>query len=375
MKYQYQISVFKKTIWLSLAMTVSICVLTACSGPGKEAVDEADGQNSPIAAVSEPLPEKKPDMIAYSAQGVVFDVQVDWTQAEGADMFYTADNDQVYGLNGASSLGSYTPQDFLEQLKDFYQSENEFDSLDVLSDLHAWESADGVPCQAADLQGDRDSILYCTKVVIAPQKNLVLTFCAQSSDSKDAATVWDTLNMLCDSLRFEIGSQDYITGNTFTCSDGSQLCLQDDQRFFYYRSEDDHENQYYDGTYEVYYGQAAMDKVASMTEYGLTEQELEQILLANMNGYVPGESTPMDYFYSMGDIEDTRTRYSICRDTFYAVILHNDHLVRSPEDIIEAGNSVLYLGFYIPELNMADLTNANALSYTQWTFQKKTETG
>ena len=181
--------------------------------------------------------------------------------------------------------------------------------------------------------------------------------------------------MLCDSLRFEIGSQDYITGNTFTCSDGSQLCLQDDQRFFYYRSEDDHENQYYDGTYEVYYGQAAMDKVASMTEYGLTEQELEQILLANMNGYVPGESTPMDYFYSMGDIEDTRTRYSICRDTFYAVILHNDHLVRSPEDIIEAGNSVLYLGFYIPELNMADLTNANALSYTQWTFQEKTETG
>ena len=75
-------------------------------------------------------------MIAYSAQGVVFDVQVDWTQAEGADMFYTADNDQVYGLNGASSLGSYTPQDFLEQLKDFYQSENEFDSLEVLSDLH-----------------------------------------------------------------------------------------------------------------------------------------------------------------------------------------------------------------------------------------------
>ena len=59
----------------------------------------------------------------------------------------------------------------------------------------------------------------------------------------------------------------------------------------YYRSEDDHENQYYEGVYEVYYGQTAVDKVVSMTEYGLTEEELNQVLSANMNGYVPGGST------------------------------------------------------------------------------------
>ena len=33
---------------------------------------------------------------------------------------------------------------------------------------------------------------------------------------------------------------------------------------------------------------------------------------------------------------------------------------------------VLYIGFYLPELEMADLTNCNAMSNTQWTFQEKT---
>ena len=123
----------------------------------------------------------------------------------------------------------------------------------------------------------------------------------------------------------------------------------------------------------MYYGQAAMDKVASMTEYGLTMEELERVLAANMNGYIPGGSRPSDYFYAMGELEDNRDRYQVCRDTFYAVILHNQRLVSSLEDVQEGGNSVLYIGFYLPELKMADLTNCNAMSNTQWTFQRKTE--
>ena len=55
------------------------------------------------------------------------------------------------------------------------------------------------------------------------------------------------------------------------------------------------------------------------------------------------------------------------------LILHNQRLVSSPEDVQEGGNSVLYIGFYLPELEMADLTNCNAMSNTQWTFQEKTD--
>ena len=122
----------------------------------------------------------------------------------------------------------------------------------------------------------------------------------------------------------------------------------------------------------MYYGQSAMDKVASMTEYGLTMEELEQVLASSMNGYIPGGSRPSDYLYAMGELEDNRKRYQVCLDTFYAVILHNQRLISSPEDVREGGNSVLYIGFYLPELEMADLTNCNAMSNTQWTFQEKT---
>ena len=101
-------------------------------------------------------------------------------------------------------------------------------------------------------------------------------------------------------------------------------------------------------------------------------EELERVLAANMNGYIPGGSKPSDYLYATGELEDNRERYQVCLDTFYAVILHNQRLVSSPEDVQEGGNSTLYIGFYLPELEMADLSNCNAASYTQWTFQEKT---
>lgn len=256
-------------------------------------------------------------------------------------------------------------------MTDYYQTSGQFTTLKAPEDLQDWQSGDGVACQTAELTGYKDKLLYCTKLVIVPQKNMVLTFCGQAYTDKTEApnTIWHTLNLLCDSLMFEIGSKDYISGGTFLCGDGSQLCLADDNSFRYYQSERDHENQYYEGSYEVYYGQAAMDKVASMAEYGLTMEELKQVLSASMNGYIPGGSKPSDYLYSMGELEDDRPRYDVCLDTFYAVILHNQRLVHSPEEITEGGNSVLYLGFYLPELKLVDLTNANAASHTQWMLQ------
>ena len=313
--------------------------------------------------------------VTHSTQGVAFEVSADWTQADGTDLFYIASGKQVYGLNGVSALGSYTPQEVYEELVNYYRTTDQFTDLDAPEELTPWQSSDGVACQIANLTGYKDTLIYCTKVVIVPQKNLVLTFCGQAYKDQvgDPGLVWYGVNTLCDSLTFEVGSQDYISGNTFLCGDGSQLCLQDSGDFRWYSSAEDHEKPYYEGIYEVYYGQAAMDKVASMTEYGLTMEELERVLTANMNGYIPGGSRPSDYFYATGELEDNRERYQVCLDTFYAVILHNQRLVSSPEDVREGGNSVLYIGFYLPELEMADLTNCNAMSNTQWTFQKKTD--
>lgn len=326
--------------------------------------------NTPPAGIEQEL---LADGITHSTQGVAFTVSTGWTQMDGSDLFVTENGKEVYGLNGVSALGSYTPQEFYGNLVEYYRTSNQFTELDAPEELTSWISDDGVACQIADLTGYKDSVIYCTKLVIAPQKNMVLTFCGQAhKNTCEPSDVLRSLNILCDGLTFETGNQDYISGNTFLCGDGSQVCLQNDGSYRYYQSEDDHENQYYEGVYEVYYGQAAVDKVASMTEYGLTAEELEQVLSANMNGYVPGGSTPADYLYSEGMLEDNRERYMVCLDTFYAVILHNQRLVYSPENVREGGNSTLYIGYYLPELGMADLTNCNALSNTQWTFQSET---
>jgi len=351
-----------------LLVTAMLLSLTACNSTA------AATPPSDVSTSADQTPVSTPSKIVYSTQGISFDVPEDWTRAEGTDVFYTADQQEVYGLNGVSILGSYTPQEFYEELTGYYESSGQFDSLEDPGELYSQTYGEDVSCQIADLVGYQGTTLYCTKLVIVPQKNLVLTFCGQAykDNIQDPSVLQNMLNDLCDSLTFEIGSQDYISGNTFLCGDGSQLCLQDDGSYRYYQSADDHENQYYEGVYQVYRGQDAMDKIVSMTEYGLTMEELEQVLSADMNGYIPGGSSPADYLYATGELEDNRTRYNVCLDTFYAVILNNQRLVHSPDDVREGGNSTLYLGFYIPELNMADLTNANAASYTQWTFQEKT---
>lgn len=365
-----QLKNLKQTPMLLLVCAGLALCLAACAGPSGS--DNVSRPAQPEA--SDPAPADTPERIAYVTQGVSFHVPTDWTQAEGTDLFYTTDQNQVYGLNGASALGAYSAQDFYEDLVDYYETSGQFDRLDAPESLKEWQSGDGVACQTANLTGYQGSILYCTKLVIAPQKNLVLTFCAQAHKDagQDPDDIWNELNDLCASLAFQTGNEDYISGNTFLCGDGSQLCLADDGNFRYYQSADDHENQYYEGVYHVYYGQAAVDKVASMTEYGLSGKELEQVLSTSMNGYIPGGSKPSDYLYSTGELEDNRTRYAVCLDTFYAVILDNQRLVHSSEDVTEGGNSVLYLGFYLPELELADLTNVNAASHTQWTLQGKT---
>lgn len=365
----------KKSSLLFVGVTAVVCVLAAGVFLFLQPGNRSDDPVPPAASTTTGSEQETvTGDVTHSTQGVAFEVSAEWTQAEGTDLFYTANGKQVYGLNGVSALGSYTPQEFYEDLINYYQTSNQFTDLDAPEELTPWQSSDGVACQVAHLTGYKENLIYCTKLVIAPQKNMVLTFCGQAYKDQvgDPGPVWYGLNFLCETLTFEIGAEDCITGNTFLCGDGSQLCLESGGGFRWYQSADDHENQYYEGVYEVFYGQAAMDKVASMTEYGLTMEELERVLSANMNGYIPGGSKPSDYFYAMGELEDNRERYQVCLDTFYAVILHNQRLVRSPEDVTEGGNSTLYIGFYLPELNMADLTNCNAASYTQWTLQGRT---
>lgn len=351
-----------------LAICFAAFLVTGC-------INRSEGGERAAQTERESSPAAEKTFIRHSTGEITFDIESDWTQAEGTHMFFTKEKEQVYGLNGSSPLTSRTPQEFFDDLANYYEKEGQYHITEKTDSLSQWISSEGVACEYGTLYGKLDSALVYTTVLIAPQKNLVLTFEGQAEDKEgNEQALKDTLPQLYESVTFDVGSRDYISSNTFLSEDGSELCLQEDGSFRYYRTENDHESQYYEGTYEVFYGQPAFDKIASMTEYGLTAEELEQMLASNMNGYIPGGSSPMDTLYALDpDRKDDRTRYYVCRDTFYALILHNDKLVLSPEEEKEQGHDTLYIGYYIPELEIADLTNANTGSHFTWTYKGKSE--
>lgn len=316
-----------------------------------------------------PPPAAKPEDMAdlyqqvnptFSMDGVTFPIEPDWAAVDGTEgAFRNKDGTEVFSLNGISPLGSYTPKEIYQGLYDRYSKTYKVTNNPVLA---GYTTGDGVSCQAGDIEMimDQDTYAFVT-VIIAPQKNMVISFMGQRRIGDTKTQVPSVVKKMMFGLTFQVADHDVVSGSTFVAQgDGSELCLKENGSFYYYAAAGDHSQKYYTGTYECFRGQEAFDKIASMTQYGLTAKELEQTNAANMDGYIPGGSSPGDFLHALEPSgKDNRPRYQVCTDSFYALILHNDKVVMSKNDIQKAGNTVLYLGYYIPELKLLDLLNAN----------------
>ncbi len=290
---------------------------------------------------------------------ISFTVDGKWEEMAGYEgAFSSADNKTVYMLQGTSVLGSFTPDEFYSKLIEMYSSES-YELTYSDSGVTAITTADGTECFVGRIEMLQENVKFCIDVLIAPDKNTVLTFAAQCADFTTPET---DIRRVTETTEFHIGTEDMMTGHTLSISSGSELHLETDGTFRYYEDGSDPDSAYLSGTYEVYYGQAAFDKLVSMTDYGLTEEELERTLAASMNGYSIGGSMPYDYF---DDDSDAEEGYHICRDTFYALVVETDTLYENGTESPSEG-SVLHLGYYIPELEIFDLVNANTYNYNQW---------
>ncbi len=373
---------WKKGLCLNFAVMMIFVFITVFLCSCKNLYREANKDVNPdsqkvLESVIEANGGVEPDM-RYSTGEVSFNIHLGWKKVQDSECFWDSVRTNVYGLNASSPLGSLTPEECFSFLVEYYQEEDYFKLLDQSESLTQWYSEEKVLCYLGTITGEMEGGYTYTEVVIAPQKNLVLTFVGQTSyidiDKDTESTIKMNVRELRESLMFEMGNADYVSGNTYLYDDGSELCLHEDGTFAYYEKEEDHEKQYLAGTYETFYGQPAFDQVASMTEYGLEKEELEKFLSANMYGYIPGGSRPIDYTYATTpDMNDTRPRYQICRDTFYAVVFHNMIYVNTEEEQEEIEKDSLYIGFYIPELNIVDMTNCNAAARATWAYKEKTE--
>lgn len=163
---------------------------------------------------------------------------------------------------------------------------------------------------------------------------------------------------------------DIVSGNCFICSDNSEIQMQEDGSFMYYRTKDDYDGDYYKGTYEVYRGQEAVDKIISMKEYGLTEDEIERIIDANKKGYHLGDvsgGNSLSYMLDGDSASDVQT-YDVSKDVFYCIILHNQTLYMGGKNE-EINHDSVYIGYYIEELKTMDLLNIVAVHPARWILQ------
>ncbi len=291
---------------------------------------------------------------------ISFEVPSDWIAMEDYEGTFSSPNKKnVYQLQGESILGSYTPDEFFNELVDFYSSSYEI--IRSESSVSPLTTADGTECFAGRIEITGSNALFSIDVLIAPDKNTVLTYAAQCPDDDYPET---DIRDVTKTTVFNIGTEDMISGKKFKLSNGGEIHLNSDGSFKCLEEYGNIDSSYFEGSYEVYYGQAAFDKLVSMPEYGLTEEELESTLAANMNGYSIGGSSAADYFND--DETSSAEGYRICRDTFYAIIMQAEKLYEAGETSV-IDNTALYIGYYVPELYTFDLLNTNSYTYTQWT--------
>lgn len=317
------------------------------------------------------LPDRSEPDVASNAElsqnctvdHVTFSVDATWSHEpqDGFEGTYiTPDRKTAYQLQGVSWLGSFTPEAFYQSLLLYYKES--YTIVEADDTVVSFSTVDGVPAYVGQIQMTSRGVMFWVDVLIVPQKNIVVTFAAQCAGENTPPV---DIRAVTSTAAIDIGTEDMASGRTFAIENDSEITLAQDGGFIWYQTIDNPESAYCSGTYEVYYGQAAIDKVASMTEYGLTKEELEQTLRSAQNGYKPGSSA-LDYFAGNdGGSEDSG--YHICLDTFYAIVLHNTQLVEA-EQTQPLDSSTLYIGYYLPEIEGFDLLNTNTVNHTMWTL-------
>ena len=134
--------------------------------------------------------------------------------------------------------------------------------------------------------------------------------------------------------------EEIMSGEKWKTSNGTLLDLKEDNTFRWYNSADDLTDNYYEGTYEVYIGQEAVDKLCSIEEYGITEESQKK----------------------------TINEYTDNINYYYCVMLSNEKCMQAGEDTLEEKTSTPYYGFYSPDTENIELFSI--LSFYNYTFSK-----
>ena len=132
-------------------------------------------------------------------------------------------------------------------------------------------------------------------------------------------------------------------GSSFSAGDGSVIYFEKNGEFAWYLSDEDHDDNYYSGNYELYFGEDAEDFIVnSIPEFGVTQDELDKFMNQNEG----------DDLYK--------------EENFCCMVLDNQEVTMEGALMdVEAFKSY-YMGFYEDGyLDVANMSSANYYSFTK----------
>lgn len=127
-----------------------------------------------------------------------------------------------------------------------------------------------------------------------------------------------------------------------TSPDSSVLVFEDKHNFRFYRDDDARDDNYYEGEYDFYTGDDAVEYITEdLEDYGLTEKEIDRFI---------DDEQPLENF--------------VC------LVLHNESCIADGEEIVDEPYDTPYYGFLSDEddersLTLVNMNTANLAVYDE----------
>jgi len=297
---------------------------------------------------------------------ITFRIGNDWKEWENREGVYVhADGSSKYMILGTSELGAkFDAEEFYSELVRMYSAEKNMIDQDTGEAMKPYVTADGVEGYIGRISmnkksDEKNEDHFDVDVLVLPTKNYVVTLAAQC-DAKASLPL--DIREITNTVKIDIAAEQVATGSTFYDKNTDTLLdLTDSDRFLLYLFPEKEEGMYVDGTYEVYRGEEAIKQVSSMKEYGLTQEELEEKIKDEYDGYILNGSKEF--------AEKTTDDYFVCKDDFYAIVFDIEKYHDENGNEMDNKQETLYIGYYVEELDTLDMMNCKTLSFYSWKRQ------
>ena len=136
-----------------------------------------------------------------------------------------------------------------------------------------------------------------------------------------------------------------FAGQKYTAEDGSVMYFEEDGEFFWYQSDENHDDNYYSGEYEFYFAEDAVDYIINdLTQFGVTQEKMDAYFEMNAG----------DEFYN--------------EENFCCMVLDNKVFMMDGQKTESDDGSMLsyYMGFYAEGyFDAANMSTGNYVGFTK----------